>query len=100
MGPARRKSLYGIPQFAGTGNENRKFPIEKFLKSVLLVEVLTLSSDQVKSQAAQEAVKFIEQDSKASNWIFAFIHDDLIELIRAKETAKEIWVILANVGIC
>lgn len=45
----------------------------------------------------QPLQKFIEKDSKASNWIIAFVHDDLINLIRDKETAKEIWTTLGNV---
>lgn len=74
MDPARRESVYGIPQFSGTGYENWKFRVEKFLNSVGLLEDLS----QDVPEAAPEAVKFIEKDSKASNWIIAFVHDDLI----------------------
>lgn len=93
MDPARREVVYGIPQFSGAGYENWKFRVEKFLKSVGLLEVLS----QDVPPTAPEAAKFNEKDGKASNWIIAFIHDDLLDLVREKETAKEIWTTLANV---
>ena len=93
MDPSRRELAYGTPQFSGAGYENWKFRVEKFLKSVGLLEVLS----QDVPPTAPETAKFNEKDGKASNWIIAFIHDDLLDLVREKETAKEIWTTLANV---
>lgn len=93
MGDTRKEAVYGIPQFTGTGYENWKFRVEKYLKSVGLLEVLSKEAPTT----AAELAKFNEQDCKATNLIIAFLHDDMLDLIREKDTAKDIWSTLENV---
>lgn len=93
MGDSRKETVHGIIPFSGTGYENWKFRVERFLKSVELLDAVTKDPPA----AAEGLEKFQKMDNKASNVIISFIHDDLLDLIREKTTAKEIWTALENV---
>lgn len=95
MGDTRRELVHGIPQFTGTGFENWKFRVEKLLKSAGLLDAVKKDAPIV----AAELAKFQEMDGKAVNLIISFIHDDLLDLIREKETAKDICATLEGVYV-
>ena len=96
MGSERKELVHGITQFSGTGYENWRFHVEKFLKPLELLDAI--KKEAPAGNAAQaERTKFEELDAKAVNVIVTFIHDDLLDLIRDKETAREIWTTLENI---
>lgn len=41
-----------------------------------------------------ELMKFQDDDGKAAYLLISFIHDELLDLVRDKDTSKEIWTSL------
>lgn len=93
MGPARFHWFTVSRHFPELSTKTGSYALSKFCKSVDLLDIL--STENV-PPTALEAEMFEEQDGKTSNWIIAFVYDDLLDLIGEKETAKEIWTTPAN----
>lgn len=77
----------GIAQFAGSNFENWKFRVERHLSSVGCIKAVMESAPTV----AAEIPAFMKLDAKAQDVIVSFIHDDYIEYVRGKDTAKGMW---------
>lgn len=92
MGDSRKDLVHGIPQFSGTGFDNWQFRVEKYLKSVKLLDIIKKDPPM----EAAELTKFQEDDGKAAFLLTSFVHDDLLHLVRDKETSKEMWMSLES----
>ena len=86
MGDSRKESVHGIPQFSGTGYDNWSLRVKRYLKSLKLFDVIKNDPPG----AAADIPKFQQQDGKAANLLISFIHDDLLDFVREKDTSKEI----------
>ena len=93
MGTFTRESSHGIPQFdGGPGFQNWSYRVKMFLDSAGVLKTLTENSPAVEA----EKPKFDEADRKAKAHIVGFLANEVLEVVREKNSAKEMWKALEN----
>lgn len=89
-----KEIAHGIPQYSGgPGFENWSFRVKMFLDSAGVLR--TLTEDPPEAAAAKP--KFDEDDRKAKSFIVGFLADEVLEVVRDKPSAQEMWSSLSDV---
>lgn len=76
-----------IKQFKGEGFDYWKFRVETFLEMKNVKESLS----EEKPTAADQLAAFEKRDKIARHYLVSLIGDEYLEVVREKETAKQMW---------